>query len=233
MKKLVVLFFTTFVFCASCSFLENNSANSKIYLDPNRITIKCEKCQVGDKGKVDGIEYEVVDNDLLRARIKQKVDITKLCTSLVTDMSTDNDEGLFGRDFNQRLEHWDVSNVVNMKWMFINSSFNQPIGNWDVGKVKNMQGIFKNTSFNQPIGNWDVGNVVDMSWMFNNTSFNQSLTNWNVSKVLNMEFMFYESKFNQNISKWCVSTIKSEPNFFSSNAPLTSANKPAWGTCSK
>jgi hypothetical protein len=96
-----------------------------------------------------------------------------------------------------------------------------------------MQGIFKNTSFNQPIGNWDVGNVVDMSWMFNNTSFNQSLTNWNVSKVLNMEFMFYESKFNQNISKWCVSTIKSEPNFFSSNAPLTSANKPAWGTCSK
>ena len=36
---------------------------------------------------------------------------------------------------------------------------------------------------------------------------------------------------NQNLTSWCVTTITSEPNLFSTDSALTSANKPDWGTC--
>ena len=39
------------------------------------------------------------------------------------------------------------------------------------------------------------------------------------------------SSFNQNLSGWCVSNITSEPQRFSQNSPLSTPNKPVWGTC--
>ena len=47
-----------------------------------------------------------------------------------------------------------------------------------------------------------------------------------------MEFMFYyATSFNQNLNDWCVTNINSEPNNFSSGAPLGLDSKPIWGTC--
>jgi len=39
------------------------------------------------------------------------------------------------------------------------------------------------------------------------------------------------ASFNQDVSNWCVFNISSEPTGFSTESPLTSANKPKWGTC--
>jgi len=40
------------------------------------------------------------------------------------------------------------------------------------------------------------------------------------------------SSFNQDLSGWCVEQFESEPtNFSAFGCPLTSANKPVWGTC--
>jgi len=184
------------------------SGSGTFFLHPNGITCLCPNAKVGEKGVINGVEYEAVDNLLLRNRIIEKVDLSRLCTSLVTDLSTDNDEGFFKTgQVNFNIESWDVSNVITMKWLFINTSFNQLIDIWNVSKVQNMQGMFQNSNFNQIIGSWDVANVLDMSWMF------------------------IGSDFNQNISKWCVTNIKSEPQGFSSNSPLTPENKPKWGTC--
>jgi uncharacterized protein (TIGR02145 family) len=63
-------------------------------------------------------------------------------------------------------------------------------------------------NFNKPIGNWDVSNVINMDNMFDGAT-----------------------AFNQNIRTWCVTKIKVQPNDFSSNCPMTNANKPIWGTC--
>ena len=80
----------------------------KIYLDENGITIKCTpNCYVGFKGIVNGIEYEVVDRELLEERIVQNSELSNLCVSLIEDMSS-----LFiNSGFNKSINNWDVSNV--------------------------------------------------------------------------------------------------------------------------
>ena len=80
---------------------------SGFYLHDNGITIMCPDTSPGDKGFVDGIEYESVDRQSLLSKRDVGADLTRLCTSLVTSMFN-----LFeGKDFNQPIGNWDVSNV--------------------------------------------------------------------------------------------------------------------------
>ena len=173
-------------------FLERTVyANPIIYLCENGVTIKCENCYPGYKAIVNGIEYEVVDFYLINERSIEQlentdVDMTKLCTTLVTDMSY-----LFcDTEFNQPIDSWDVSNVIDMSAMFKHSKFNQSIENWDVSKVESMEGMFAASEFNQPIGKWDVSNVVDMSYIFSDSKFKQSIENWKINTRVDIEFMF-------------------------------------------
>jgi len=172
-------------------------------LGENGVTCICENVNGGDKGFINGIEYEVVNNSLIRKRRDEGVDMTKLCTSLVTDMR----RFFSNSQFNQPIGNWDVSNVTDMSGMFFQSPFNQPIGDWDVSNVIDMSSMFEESKFNQPIGNWDVSNVTDMSYMFIFSPFNQPIGNWDVSNVTNMKLMFRESPFNQPIGDWDVGNV--------------------------
>jgi surface protein len=195
----------------------------KFYLSENGVTCKCPNTVPGEKGTINGVEFESVDNALLRKRRDEGKDLTKVCTSLVSDMS-----GLFKGDypynvdsviyinpFNQPIGNWDVSQVTDMSNMFFSSAFNQPIANWDVSKVTNMSGMFCYSQFNQPIRNWDVSKVTDMSnlfkggwmWMDNVNPFNHPLENWDVGNVKDMTEMFSSSQFNQSIGNWDVSKV--------------------------
>jgi len=58
----------------------------RIYLDANGITVMCEGCEVGYVGYLNGELFEVVDNRLLRKRVKEGVRLDKVITTLVTDM---------------------------------------------------------------------------------------------------------------------------------------------------
>jgi surface protein len=177
--------------------------NPNFYLHQNEITCICSDTKPGDKGFINGVEIESVDNVLLRRRRSEGVDMTKLCTSLVTNMNS-----LFrSSQFNQPIGSWDVSNVTNMREMFSNSQFNQPIGDWDVSNVTDMTLMFTNSPFNQTIGNWNVSKVTSMRSMFANSPFNQTIGNWDVSNVIEMEEMFSNSQFNQPIGSWDVSNV--------------------------
>lgn len=192
------------------------------YLNANGITCMCPNASPGEKGIIDGIEYEAVDRGLLEKRRDEGADLTKVCTSLVTDM----DELFLRRRFNQPIGNWDVSNVVNMADMFDASNFNQPIEHWDVSNVTNMRGMFAyNDFFNQPIGNWDVGNVVSMRSMFEHAEFNQRLDDWDVSNVVDMSSMFERSEFNLPIGDWDVGNLRVMRQMFefsNFNQPLAS-----------
>lgn len=204
-----------------------NTLEKRFFLDSNGITIKCENTVSGDKGFVDGIEYESVDNDLLRQRIKEGSDVSLLSTTLVTDMY----ELFKESNFDQPIGSWDVSNVTDMGSMFSKSTFNQTIGSWDVKNVTDMNFMFYGSSFNQPIENRNVNNVLEMSGMYWNSQFNQPIGDWSLNSVIEMRCMYINSQFNQDISDWCVNSIHEEPREFSSRSLLTEQNKPQWGNC--
>ena len=161
---------------------------SPVYLADNGVTIKAHKwAKIGDEGIVDGVLYTIVDAPTLYKMTPGYVDeknqlrsngangdLTRVCTTFVTDMSD-----LFSNwgTFNQDIGSWDVSGVNSMSSMFKNASFfNQDIGSWDVSNVIGMDSMFKDaTSFNQDIGSWDVSGVTDISG-FSNTP------NWTLPK---------------------------------------------------
>jgi surface protein len=120
--------------------------------------IKCNEYEVGDTFSLDGVTYTVADREMLDKALLDGKDLTKYCTSKVTDM-----DGMFERTpFNQDIGNWDVSKVTDMNYMFFGANaFNQNIGNWDVSKVTDMNYMFFGANaFNQNIGNWDVSSVI-------------------------------------------------------------------------
>jgi len=174
----------------------------------NEITIVCTGASPGDKGQVDGVTYEAVDNDLLRTRKDEDADLTTLCTTLVTDMSNlfRNDSDTQTASFNQDISSWDTGNVTTMKSMFAGQvAFNKDIGSWDTGNVTHLTGMFTGAdAFNKNIGNWDTRNVIDMKGMFFGAdAFNQEIGNWDTENVTNMFGMFTGADaFNQDIDSW-------------------------------
>ncbi len=134
--------------------------------------------------------------------------------------------------FNQPLEGWDTSSVVDMSAMFMGAtSFDQPINTWDVSQVLTMVNMFSlASSFNQPLDTWNVSSVTDMTQMFSDAEvFNQPLEQWNVSNVTNMSFMFSNTKaFNQPLEKWNTSNVTQMAGMFQKaeafNQPLNGWN---------
>ncbi len=194
-------------------FVDGNGSTGYVYLASNGITVKASAgADVDSTGTIYGITYRILDRTGLDFYISQGQDVSKVCTSLVTDMSD-----LFkDNSFNKNISSWDVSNVTDMHNMFNGAySFNQDLNSWDVSKVTDMIGMFYNASdFNGDIGSWDVSKVTDMTAMFNGaSSFNQDLVNlpigsWDVSSVTNMSYMFYNAfDFNGYVGSWDVSNV--------------------------
>ena len=187
---------------------DDSSGCDVVYLDDNGVTIKaCDDALIGQTGVINDVYYTIVSGEVLRNMIENGGDLSRVCTSRIVDM-----QFLFENSTsNQQINNWDVSNVTSMSGMFIGSPFNQDIGNWDVSNVTNMSGMFGyTTDFNLPIGNWDVSSVTNMSSMFSSSVFNQPIGNWDVSNVIDMGDMFrYNNAFNQDIGNWDTSSVNS------------------------
>lgn len=149
---------------------------SAVYLDSNGVTIKASAgATIGDTGTVNGIVYTVVDSATLKNRIYSNADVTNVCVSRITNLSS-----MFPQNasFNQDIGSWDVSNVTNMRYMFYYAtSFNQDISSWNVSNVTDMYGMFNGaSSFNQDLSSWSVANVTICN------RFSLSTTAWTLPK---------------------------------------------------
>jgi len=119
-------------------FMDGKGSNNNVYLAYNGITVKASSgAKAGDKGNINGVVYTIVDKSTLSSMINSGDDVTKVVTSLVTNMNN-----MFKNDlsFNQNIGSWDVSNVTDMIGMFYQAtSFNQNLSNWVVTNVTNCQ----------------------------------------------------------------------------------------------
>ena len=190
MKKLLLLFLVFGLFaCSSDSEEDTDSVDdtNPVYLDANGVTIKARDWAViGDSGTINGKTYTIVNNDTFRIMAISGELLDYLCTTRVTNLG----ELYLNGTEAEYAKHWDVSNVVDMSYLFdmettSGSHFNEDISYWDVSNVLNMKSMFRNNdSFNQDISSWDVSSVTDMEYMFTcATAFNQDLSSWNVENV--------------------------------------------------
>lgn len=143
-------------------------------------------------------------------------------------------EGLFEYTaFNNPIDHWNVSTITNMSYMFSNTTaFDQDLNSWDTSKVTTMSNMFYwNQVFNGNITSWNTSNVIVMDYMFYNAdNFDRNINTWNTGKVTNMSFMFgYADKFNQNLNSWNTSQVEDMSSMFSW-APLFNGNITGWNT---
>ena len=191
MKKLILLLFIPLFFACSSDDSSDDNTNptddtNPVYLDANGVTIKARDwAVVGDSGVINGVTYTIVDGATLRTMIDNGDDVTRACTSRITNMSNLQLDNTFTQD----IKSWDVSNVTNMQQMFNGAeNFNHNISSWDVSSVINMTQMFRVAlSFNQDISNWDVSNVQQMTAMFSVAeSFNQDLSSWDVTNVTSL-----------------------------------------------
>jgi surface protein len=139
--------------------------------------------------------------------------------------------------FNQPLGDWDVSALINARWVFERAySFNQPLNNWDVSKVTDMHYMFSHTrAFNQTLSLWDVSAVTNMFGMFahakafNSPLFNSPL-NWGnrLSGGPSLAQMFQGALlFNQDLrSSWNISAITDNQNMWDGASVMSDSNKP-------
>ena len=149
------------------------------------------------------------------------------------DSFCNEDKGIFEETKFKYIDisSWDVSNVTNMSYMFLECKELKSVGDiskWDVSNVTNMRSMFFRCEyFNQDISKWDVSNVTHMGHMFAFCKkFNQDLSSWDVSKATNMMCMFCRCiSFNQDISRWDVSKVRRRVYMFD-NCPIKNEYKP-------
>ena len=137
--------------------------------------------------------------EIIKAEVEKdgwKCNFNHIDVSKITDMSyLFSSNRFYGYNldkFNGDISRWNVSNVEDMRCMFLDAeSFNQPIGDWDVSKVTTMESMFDGAYlFNQPIGDWDISNVTDMRWMFFEAySFNQDLSKWKLKPCIGAAYI--------------------------------------------
>ena len=146
MRKLLLLLFIPLVFCCTVSD-QDDSELKPFYLDTNGVTIKARDwVTVGTTGELNGVTYTAVDNTTLKEIVDNDQDVTKVVTTLVTDLKE-----LFKnkKEFNQDIGNWDVSKVEAeyMKQMFMNATlFNQDLTKWCVTNITSEPSDFSTSS---------------------------------------------------------------------------------------
>ena len=175
--------------------------------------------------------------------------VTSLYRMFGTSETDDTDIGTgFFEDTNDNLEHWDVSTITNMSYMFRNPD---PIitkdngdpnilkcSNWDVSNVANFNNFMSgfsgavrgswNTKTNIDMTNWDTSGATDMSYMFWQHQQNKlGIENFRTENVTNLSHFYgggtwnAKTKMYNGILRWDVSNVEN----FSSTSIMVGNNE--------
>jgi surface protein len=95
----------------------------------------------------------------------------------------------------------DVSDITDMKYLFVDSNFNGNVSKWDVSNVTTMRGMFAGSDFTGDLSKWDVSNVIYMNYMFEDTVYNKNISMWNVSNVKRYQNIFRNCPLEYKVNK--------------------------------
>ncbi|CAD7941522.1 unnamed protein product [Amoebophrya sp. A120] len=87
-----------------------------------------------------------------------------------------------GAYFNPNVTNWDVSEVLDMRFMFYNSTGAAPdVSKWNTSVTQNMRSMFAyTTKANPDVSKWDITAVTNMDFMFQHAEYADSpVKNWN------------------------------------------------------
>ncbi len=146
-------------------------------------------------------ELKSLIKKLLKERGKN-ADLNDVDVSNIIDMSWLFDDL---DPHNIDISEWNVSNVENMKYMFYRcQNFDCDLSKWDVSNVKNMESIFQYCiSFKgNGVENWDISQVTDFNCaFFDCKKFNKNLNNWKINRNADISGMFNFCKL-KSFPKW-------------------------------
>ena len=180
--------------------------------------------QVKLQGNLDTILFCFNDSPLLRVDDWGDAVWRSFASAFLDCTELDNSvESLGEPDFLTAVANGDETKI-NMSLGFEDSNFNQPINHWDVSQVDDMGSLFHvsftqtfDSSFNQPLDNWDVSSVRIFQLMFasegtnSDAIFNQDINSWDLSSATNMNFMFAvvsgTNHFDQKLDAWQVPNL--------------------------
>lgn len=144
------------------------------------------------------------------------------------------------------ISNWVINTTsdVNMSSMFFGANlFNQPLNGWNTSRVINLSGMFQaNLTFNNGLASgvsgvlaWNTSKVTNITSFINGgNAFNQDISSWDVGNVTSMNSALYGLKFNQNIGGWNISNVTSFNSTFIQGASLSTTNLDAiyngWST---
>ena len=81
-----ILFLISMLFLFSCE--EEEDFSTPFYVDENGVTVKAKDwVTAGTTGELNGIFYTAVNIDTLRLMFSREEDVSKVVTTLITDMS--------------------------------------------------------------------------------------------------------------------------------------------------
>lgn len=134
------------------------------------------------------------------------------------------------------LSNWNVSDVVDMSYMFNLCEDLELISleEWNVSNVISMSQMFADCSTlkSLPIAGWDTSKLKDMSYMFCNCRnlINLELGNWNVSQVDDVfgVFLGCSNISELDLSNWDLGHVKSCYQMFRDCFSLVSLNISNW-----
>lgn len=100
----------------------------------------------------------------------------------------------------------DVSHITSMSGLFhLNNTFDGNISRWNVSNVTDMRQMFLESSFtgnNGGLSDWNVSNVIDMEQMFDASNIECDLSKWKVNSKCNTDYMFDNTELEVNPPKW-------------------------------
>ena len=152
--------------------------------------------------------------------------LTSVPSQIPTTVTTLRQMFYNASSFNQDINAWTTTNILNMSGMFRGATtFNQSLNSWTTASVTDMSSMFQSaTAFNRSIVSWSTGNVTTMTGMFSGASvFNQNISGWDTSKVTLMTAMFQNSPlFRQYIRVWNTGAVTNYDDMFTGASAMNS-----------